>query len=72
MAVNSTQNPAGTGRSRAAAETTPTATSGFELPGRYSAIETRAPTRGGMSDRTAMPSLEMPRDVVWMAAPSDT
>ena len=34
MAMNCTQKPAGTGRSRAVAATTPTATSGLGLPGR--------------------------------------
>src|SRR5438445_10447978 len=72
MAVKCTQKPAGTGRSRVEAATTPTATSGFGLPGRYSAIETRAPTLGGTRERTAMPSPDRPREVVWMAAPSET
>ena len=70
--MKSAQNPASPGAAACDRATRPMATSGTAALGRYSAIDTRAPTWGGASDRTAIPRGLSERDVVWTATPSDT
>src|SRR3954465_3361664 len=70
--MKSAQKPASPGVPAFARATRPMATSGTEVLGRYNAIDTRAPTCGGASERTAIPSALSSREVVWTATPSDT
>ncbi len=70
--MKSAQKPASFGAPALARATRPIATSGTAVFGKYSAIDTRAPTCGGASERTAIPKALSSREVVCTATPSDT
>src|SRR2546421_7524508 len=70
--MKSAQKPASFDAPALARATRPIATSGTAVFGRYSAIDTRAPTCGGASERTAIPKAVSSREVVCTATPSDT